>query len=129
MNVSEVDTWVMIGGAVSTIAGSVVAWLMADTRSKTRWAYTEEKVAAIRQAQDHTVAVQQERISALEIKNARSDQDREGLGKSIERLEATKASKEVVDAFRSEVSSLRQDMDKRFDRIERILETKTSTSP
>jgi gas vesicle protein len=124
MNTSDIDTWVMIGGVVSTIGGSFVAWLVADARSKTRWSYTEEKVSQIKKEHDHVIDVLQERASSLEIKTARAEQERAEFNRNLERLDATKASKEVVDAFRNEVSSLRADMDKRFDRIERMLETK-----
>lgn len=64
------------------------------------------------------------RVNAIEITHARSEQDAVELRRMIDRIDNTKASKEVVDGFRTEVSGLRADMDKRFDRIERLIEGK-----
>lgn len=43
------------------------------------------------------------------------------LATQIERIDEQKASKEVVDGFRREVSELKFDMDKRFDKLERLI--------
>jgi hypothetical protein len=43
------------------------------------------------------------------------------LATQIDRIDDQKASKEVVDGFRREVSELKFDMDKRFDKLERLI--------
>lgn len=110
--------------AVSGLGAGFLGWLMADSKNKGRVSAvierTDTAIGAIEKSATHS----QERISALEINMARSDQSRIDIYRVLERLDATKASKEVVDSFRIEITSLRTDMDKRFDRIERLLEQK-----
>ena len=63
-------------------------------------------------------------IGELRRLDAISAQDRLDLRRQIERLDAEKASKDVVESFRQEIGTLRNDMDKRFDRIEQLIVTK-----
>jgi len=108
--------------ALLSVGSSAVGWLISDARSKGRIAYIEEKTEATGKNHDSSLQLHGTRLSEIEINCARSDQERAEIHRMIERLDASKASKEVVDGFRSEVANLRIDMDRRFDRIERLIE-------
>jgi len=106
---------------VGSAAGMLVAWAVADGRSKARLAHGEER---IRELSANCVTEQHEtdvRLKALEVHQARSEIDRSELRKTIEKLEVTKASKEMLDSFKNELTALKSDMDKRFDKIEDLL--------
>lgn len=104
------------------VASPLISWLVADARSKARSVFTEEKVAEAKAQWDTSRESHESRIAELELNAARSAQDRLDIRRVTDRLDTTKASKELVDGFRSEIQSIRADMDKRFDRLERILE-------
>lgn len=55
--------------------------------------------------------------------DARSKAKISFLEKQIDRIDASKASKDVVDGLRTEIATLRTDMEKRFDKLERMLES------
>ena len=102
--------------------GGILAWLLADARSKTRMAFMDEKVKALTDDMSATTKMNADKISALEIKQARTEQQAVEINRNLDKLDDTKCSKEMFDGIRSEVSSFKLDMDKRFDRIERLLE-------
>ena len=108
-------------GVLASLAFSVVAWLMADARSKARMTYIEERMHALEAQQDYIAKTVLERLGNSEVKLARTEQDRIEIHRLIERLDANKASKEIVDSFRAEVGNLRSDIDRRFDNLERLL--------
>ena len=112
---------------VSVIAGatgSFFIWILADTRSKAKLVFIEEQMGIDRQKQDVFMSMVAEKSNHLEIKLAQSEQDRMEIHRSLDRLDAIKASKEVVDGIRSDINSFKAEMDKRFDKLERILEKK-----
>ena len=102
---------------VVSLGVSVIAWIIADARSKSRVAYIDDRVMIL----ERESGLLQQARNELEIKLARSEQDRQEIHRGLERLDDSKASKEVVEGFRGEMATLRVDMDKRFDRLERIL--------
>jgi len=115
-------------GVAFAIGGSVVAWLVADTRSKARMGFMDEKVAghakelgSVRKDADIAGAKKDMRLAALEIKSAECEAAQRELHRAVERIEEQKASKELFDSFRTEVTTMRQDMDRRFDRLERLI--------
>ena len=110
---------------VVAIIAPIISWILADARSKARALFMEERVATLKQDSQREMDNGGLRLNTLEIKLARSEQDRIEIHKSVERIDTQKASKEVVDGFRSEIATLRQDIDKRFDKLERILEGKS----
>lgn len=107
-----------------SLGGGIVAWLVADAMAKTRSRIMEEQLKNHQKSKDGEISSLQVRMGSLEIKMARSEQDRAELHRMNDRLDASKASKEVVDGIRTDITSLRQDMDKRFDKLERLLEYK-----
>lgn len=113
------ESLIAAGASILVSAG---AWLIADSKSKSRVIFLEEKLNAMKQTTDQAIAASQEKISSLEVRIARSEGDRQEIHRLIEKLDSSKASKEAVDSFRNEVGILRVDMDKRFDRLERLIE-------
>jgi hypothetical protein len=100
--------------AVFAIALAIVSWVVGDTKAKTTAASTDALVSAMQaQFQAHVVA--------YEGAKAESKSDRENLHREVERLRAEKASKEVLDGLREDFKALRDDMDKRFDRLETLV--------
>lgn len=112
---------VSVCGLLLTVLAGAVAWLLNDAKSKARFIYTEEKIGSLKSDYDFRVSTNSNKIQVLEICLARSDQDRTELRKSIEKLDSSKANKEFVDGLRAELSTLRVDIDKRFDKIESLL--------
>lgn len=103
------------------VVGSITAWLLADARSKARIEFIEEKVNGVKSTLEIVAGTSQQRISSVELFQARSEQDRVEIHSNLVRLENGKASKDLVDSLRSDVNNLKLDMDKRFDRLERII--------
>ena len=101
-----------------------IAWLLADTRSKSRIGFMEEKLGLVTGELEKMSIDSQKRIGMLELSNAKNEQAHIETNNNITRLDSTKASKEIVEGFRNEIQTLKTDMDKRFDRIERLLEKK-----
>jgi biopolymer transport protein ExbB/TolQ len=114
------DDYKIFVTVVIAVGSAILSWFVSDVRSKSRLAYVEEKFNAFY----NTMSANYEKIAEHDIKFAKSEQDRAEIHRSMERIDNQKASKEVVDGFRAEISNLRADMDRRFDRIERLLEGK-----
>lgn len=108
--------------AIISVLGSVLAWIIADAKSKSRISYIEEKVLGIKNYQDEISKEHSVKLSENDIQIAKIEQENAEIHRGLDRLDGSKASKEVVDGFRNEITTLRIDMDKRFDRIERMLE-------
>jgi hypothetical protein len=106
------------------LIGAIVAWLIADSSFKTRILALEEKVSSNKISIDNHTALSQAKFEAIAVQNTASIQDRAELHRITDRLESSKASKEVVEGFKQEVTILRLEMDKRFDRLDRLMEYK-----
>lgn len=109
---------------VLAVISSLIAWFVADVRSKSRLTYMSEQLNEMETKMKEGGRDYQLRLSALERSGVLSDQDRSDLHRWVDRLDATKASKEVVDGIRSDISGLKADIDKRFDKLERLLENR-----
>ena len=120
------STFISILSAISGVVAAGVAWLIADARIKTRLTFMEEKVDLVTGDIEKVSEESQKRISLLELATAKNEQAHIETTNNILRLDTTKASKEIVEGFRNEIHTLKSDMDKRFDRIERLLEKKDS---
>tara|TARA_R110000868_G_scaffold79604_12_gene226412 strand:+ start:1862 stop:2230 length:369 start_codon:yes stop_codon:yes gene_type:complete len=107
-----------------TIIGGIIAWVAADTRAKARSIYTDEKLSEVADIMTENA----NRINYLETKMATSEQDRQDLHRAEQRLETTKASRDVVDGIKNDIQTLRTELGNRFDRVERLIELKTTPS-
>lgn len=106
----------------------VVGLVLAGITGLASILYADQKVKGRLEGQVEKQKGSDQRISDIE------DQERVNIGEhsalkttvqwlatQIERIDEQKASKEVVDGFRREVSELKFDMDKRFDKLERLI--------
>lgn len=118
------DWFALIGCAVGVL-GPLISFLVADARSKARLdsmfneSETLKKALVAAQTERTLITNRQATVDAFVM---RSEQDRNELRRLIDRLDDSKASKEIFESFRSEFVTLRADFDKRFDRLERLLE-------
>ncbi len=71
---------------------------------------------------EKAIAAMLTKVNHINEELATSTENRKNLGLAIFRLEELKANRETVDSFRSDLHNLRVDIDKRFDRVENILE-------
>jgi len=99
----------------------MIGWVIADSKGKSRLTFLEEKVAKFVAEEDHRCSGLAIRLSTLENSLVRADENRQEVRRVLDRLDAQKASKDVVDGARNEVMILRADMDRRFDKLERLL--------
>lgn len=118
LNNLPIEFWGLLLGVV----GAILAWLLTDASFKTRMLNLEEKVAANKLSSDVTCNDLQTKIGYITIQNTRSEQDRNELHHLVDRLESSKASKEVVEGVKQEITILRMEMDKRFDRLDKMLD-------
>lgn len=109
-----------------SVVGGFLSWYHNDTQSKTRFEYTEDSLETLEKNFKEKIDNLAEKASHAEKFEATVLSERAELMREIARLDNTKASKEVADNFRNEIITLRQDIDKRFDKIERLLERVTS---
>jgi hypothetical protein len=107
---------------VVSVGISLAVWLVADARSKARVAFIDEEFSKLQRIHAQSQSEFHRTVGEMQIKLGKSEQDRAEIHKQIERIDNVKASKEVVDGFKNEMHILRADMDKRFDRLERLLE-------
>ncbi len=103
------------------IMGSILAWLLSDSRSKSRVMFLDEKLDKLRLNHEDLDGFTRTHVSDIEIAAAKSAQERSEIFRSIERLEHSKASREIVEGIRQEISLFKVDMDKRFDRLEKLI--------
>lgn len=114
---------------VAYIGPMIVAglgWLLTDTRAKAKISFLEPTIEKTKNDLTSFQHEHQLQLKGMELKQAESYQERQELRRLIERLEETKASREAVDGFRNEINILRVDMDKRFDRLEKMLQDNRS---
>jgi len=104
------------------VAGPVAAWLLSDARSKARLAFVEEKLNAIKEESGSTTRNNSNRLNLLEVDMARCSQDRSEIHKLIDRVDTQKASREVVDGIRDDLQNFKVALEKRFDKMEAMLE-------
>lgn len=115
----DITTCIAIAALVFSLLGSVIGYLMSGARSDVN--VETLKVEAVEAKK--LAAECSHKVSEIEIALAKSQTDRESLWRQVEKLEAGKVSKEVFDGLRSEITVLRSDFDKRFDRVERLIES------
>ncbi len=101
------------------VGTAFIAWIASDARSKARAEAADKELAAVK-TENMALAG---RVSALEVGLARCEADRSETHRSLDRLDDGKASKDVVDGLGKQIATLRDDMDKRFDRLERLLQS------
>lgn len=111
-------------GPALGILGAIIAWFVADTKFKVRIETLEERVNVARGLAESLQSSAQDKFDTILLQNATSAADRADIHRQIDKLDSTKASKEVVDSFKQEITVLRLEMDKRFDRLDRLLEYK-----
>ena len=104
------------------VAGPIASWLLADARSKAKIAFVEEKLSAIKADSIGVDKEHRDRLNNLDVKIAKSEQDRIEIHNMIERVDAIKASKDVVDGIRDDIRTFKVEFGKRFDKLELILE-------
>ena len=96
---------------VVALVSSTLAWLLADAASKAR----SESVA-------QRAAINETKVDRHEIELAKSQQDRVELHSAIDRLEATKESKEMAEANNRTLDRFMVEINRRFDKLEAIVE-------
>ena len=111
-----------------TVGITFITWIVADTRSKSKIIFVEEKTNNLKDRLDSHGNTLNDHVKEFSVAMGRSELDRRTIHENMIRLDNQKASKEVVDGFRVEIASLKFDMDKRFDRIERLIETGNTKS-
>lgn len=108
-------------GIAVGLIGSLCAWLVGDARAKARSEITNERVSAMSTSSAATHSDVQNKLTALEVRLARSEQDSVDIHRSLEKLDTTKASRDSVEPLRAALNQLREDIDRRFDRIESLI--------
>ena len=106
--------------AAGGVLGGVIAWVTVDAGFKNKITALEEKVASLKLAMTSGDAI----VNLIGTQNAQCEQERKEFYRSIEKLETSKASKEMVESFRQEMVQLRSELAGRFDRLERFMEYK-----
>lgn len=106
----------------SMVAGTsaTISWLLSDARSKARIAYVETRLNHLETNLEKAV----EELTKSNLKIASGDQERLDFQRQLARLDSMKASRDLVDSIKTDLTNFRTDIDKRFDRIERLLEGK-----
>lgn len=113
----EPSTIISLASVLLTVVGLIGSWFANDAKGRQRLQYVEERLTGAETERATALA----RIAAVDVSLARSQGDRDELHRQVERLELTKASREVVDGIRQEIHTFRGDMDKRFDRLEQLV--------
>lgn len=116
---------ILVSAGLTAVA-AFLSWYHADGQSKARSSFMEEKINTLERKHDRDEADMDKRVTDVETKSIQYLTERQEIRRDLERIDNSKASKEVVDNFRNEITNLRTDMDKRFDRIEKLLERFTT---
>lgn len=111
--------WVAVAALVISLLGSLIGYLMSDARNKVNL----ENLRKDAEEAKKIAAESTHKVAELEIALAKSQTDRESLWRQVEKLDTGKVSKEVFDGLSNSIHVLRSDFDKRFDRVERLIET------
>ena len=89
-----------------------------DAKSKARINFQDERIATLSTSVKENFLS----INTLESRLSRSEKDREELHNRMDRIDQTKASKELLDAFNGNLVQLRNEIDRRFDKLEKMLQ-------
>ena len=100
-----------------TALGAFISWLLADQKAKVRSAATDRQVEIL-MARQHEIVDASHHVLVRVTKN---EQRLVATAENLLRLEHDKASRDTVAAIQQDLSGLRQQMDMRFDRIERLI--------
>lgn len=118
---------IMNGQILLPLATGILSWAITVAVMRQRVNELEQKF--IKMGIDFGLSSKNalDRITAIEHDSARCDESRKGMESSIIKLDERKASKEMVDLFRSDLYNLSMSVEKRFDKIEDML-TKVLTN-
>lgn len=112
------SSWVSILiSVVAILSSAALAWIIAVVVMRQRVTEAEQKLTAIKT----DIAALFIAVNTIQSENARCDQSRKTMDIAILRLDEVKASKEMVDLFRNDLHNLTISVDKRFDKIEELL--------
>ena len=100
----------IVGGLILAAVTAVASILFADQKTKGRHEDNASKIKALEDERKQDIAEHSTLKATVGM-----------LSTHMDRLDDQKASKEVVDGFRREISELKFDMDRRFDRLERLI--------
>jgi len=100
----------IIGGLILASITGVTAILFADQKTKGRHEDNSKRIGALEEEKKLDIAEHAAMKATVSM-----------LANQLDRLDDQKASKEVVDGFRREISELKFDMDRRFDKLERLI--------
>ncbi len=114
--------WIALAALVISLLGSLIGYLMADARNKANLENLKKEAEEAKKISSECT----HKVAELEIALAKSQADRENLWRQVEKLDAGKVSKDVFDGLSGTLQVLRTDFDKRFDRVERLIETMKS---
>lgn len=114
----------IVGGA--GMLTTTLAWLWGDAKSKARAQFLEEKVKVLTIKHDSAYKEFADVKSSLEQRLATTEQINKDMHSGVSKLEDNKASKEAVQAFKDDIQLIRQDIDRRFDKLERMIERITA---
>jgi len=104
------------------MATTLLAWLWGDAKSKARAQFLEEKVKILTTRYETMYKEYSDSKSNLEQRLATNEQVNKEMHNNVEKLDDTKASKEMVQLFKEDIQLIRTDIDKRFDKLERMIE-------
>lgn len=110
----------IVGGA--GMITTILAWLWSDAKSKARATFLEEKVKVLTTKYETMFKDYSDSKSSLEQRLATNEQVNKEIHNTVEKLDDNKASKEMVQLFKEDIQLIRQDIDKRFDKLERMIE-------
>ena len=102
----------LVTGGISLLM-ALGAWFVTTVQSKERIAFMQGAMATLKADHEKELSSAHRKIGELEKSEAATKQELKGIHEQI----LSKASKESVDGFKSEIHLLRQHMDKGFDKI------------
>ena len=116
---SSVATLIVGGAGMLTTA---LAWLWGDAKSKARAQFMEEKLKLLNEKYDSMEKNYSDRLNSLEQNLVKTEQIGKEVNSYLQRLDDSKASKEIVGTFKDDIQIIRADIDRRFDKLERMIE-------
>ncbi len=106
---SDVALQIIAGLVLAAVTG-IASILFADQKTKGRHEDNAKRIGALEEEKKHDIAEHSTLKATVTM-----------LATQLDRLDDQKASKEIVDGFRREISELKFDMDRRFDKLERLI--------